>query len=110
MLEKNFEHLSLATLGSRVEKNFPRPFLMKRAESYFSINENNLSLLRLLAVSLIVSYHCYPLSLGHGTVEPLTAFLHFHLGTIGVCRRTLSFQIRIGETGLWPSSAGASFL
>ena len=46
--------------------------------------DNNLNLIRLLAAAAVLVSHAYPITLGDGAEEPLTAELGFTLGTVAV--------------------------
>lgn len=46
--------------------------------------ENNFNLLRMIAASAVLVSHAYPLSLGVGAAEPLSASLSMSLGTLSV--------------------------
>jgi peptidoglycan/LPS O-acetylase OafA/YrhL len=46
--------------------------------------ENNFNLLRMIAAGAVLVSHAYPISLGTGTVEPLSIALSMSLGTLAV--------------------------
>jgi peptidoglycan/LPS O-acetylase OafA/YrhL len=50
----------------------------------FGSRDNNFNLLRLIAASAVLVSHAYPLSLGVGTPEPLSASLSVSLGALAV--------------------------
>jgi peptidoglycan/LPS O-acetylase OafA/YrhL len=50
----------------------------------FGSRDNNFNLLRLIAASAVLVSHAYPLSLGAGTPEPLSASLSVSLGALAV--------------------------
>ena len=46
--------------------------------------DNNFNLIRVIAASLVLVSHAYPISLGPGTIEPLETLLGVTLGTLAV--------------------------
>lgn len=45
---------------------------------------NNLNLIRMMAALAVLVSHAWPISLGHGTEQPLTRILHFNLGQLAL--------------------------
>jgi peptidoglycan/LPS O-acetylase OafA/YrhL len=46
--------------------------------------DNNFNLLRMIAATAVLVSHAYPIALGTGAPEPLSAVLHINLGTVAV--------------------------
>jgi peptidoglycan/LPS O-acetylase OafA/YrhL len=46
--------------------------------------DNNYSIMRAFAASLVLYFHCFHLADGHGDNEYITQFIHVNLGHIGV--------------------------
>jgi peptidoglycan/LPS O-acetylase OafA/YrhL len=57
---------------------------VKTIGTYIDKRENNFNLIRFCASFSVLFSHCYPLSLGKGTSEPLFDSLHINLGNIAV--------------------------
>ena len=58
--------------------------MMNTFDTFSTGRDNNFNLIRMLAASMVLVSHAFPISLGYGTIEPLQDLLGLKLGTAAV--------------------------